>query len=69
MSTTIEVSLDPETLKRLDHDIHAGIYLLKQLRERGVPVIGSIWPIGVEHGTLTLSVDAVFGDRTWTWKP
>lgn len=69
MLNPVTVSIDDATIARLAHDIHVGIYLLKQLREQGVPVLGSIWPVGVEHGSLTLAVDPVFGERTWTWQP
>lgn len=62
-----EVRIDPAVWAALGHDIHRGIYLVKQLREAGVPVVGSIWPIGVEHGSLHMATDPVFDELVWTW--
>jgi hypothetical protein len=65
----IEVRIEPKTWVWLDHDVHRGTYLLNKLREAGVPVLGAVWPTGVERGRLTSSTDETFGDLVWEWVP
>jgi hypothetical protein len=53
---------------RFDNPVRLGLYLLSNLRELGVPVVGVLWPIGVESGELTIgSVDLVDGTVEYRW--
>lgn len=46
------------TVKRLsDQDILHGQRVLNELRSAGVPVLGVLWPTGVEGGKLTIAGD------------
>lgn len=46
------------TIKRLsDQDILHGQRVLNELRSAGVPVLGVLWPTGVEGGRLTIADD------------
>lgn len=50
--------------RHFDHDVHFGSTLLKDMRDRGWPVVGALWPRGVERGSL--SWDSATGD--WVWE-
>jgi len=47
-----------------------GVHVMARLREAGVPVIGSTWPVGVTYGTLAMHTeyDISEGDSlVYTW--
>lgn len=54
--TTLTVSFHhTEVQMRVgDHTIHRGVWIMKKLREAGVPVIGELYPEGVIAGTLSM---------------
>ncbi len=66
--TPVTVTVDPS---RFDgNPVHLGLHLLNNLRDSGVPVVGVLWPVGVESGTLTVGeVDMCDGTIEWTWAP
>lgn len=51
------------------NEVLAGQVIMTRLRKRGVPVIGVLGVLAVEHGTLTIQhEDGLDGDEwTWTW--
>lgn len=74
--TTIEVRISRDELVKDQHKGNQailGLRVMRQLRERGVPVIGILAPFGVEHGALTITMDdGLDGDEmvyTWTGVP
>ncbi len=52
---------------KFDQPIHQGMAVLKELRRAGVPVLGILWPEGVQHGELT--VTRVDKQTIYTWVP
>lgn len=59
-------TLDPTAF---DNPVHLGQYLLRNLRELGVPVVGVLWPIGVESGSLVIGeVDLTTGCIEYRWE-
>jgi hypothetical protein len=47
-----------------------GVFILKELKSLGVPVVGALWPQHVESGTLTVEApDLADGRVRWTWTP
>jgi hypothetical protein len=51
--TTIEVRIDRDERSFNTNEVRRNVMLMKMLRERGVPVIGAISVISVEHGQLS----------------
>lgn len=47
--------------------IHAGTNALNQLRAAGMPIVGVLWPVRAENGTLTVSTDAG-GGLVYEWE-
>ena len=61
----VTVSVDPT---RFDNPVHLGLRTLRNLRDAGVPVIGVLWPVGVESGLLTIGEpDLVTGVIEYRW--
>lgn len=53
-----------------ENPIHQGMHVLARLRDAGVPVVGALWPMGVESGVLVIEpADLVDGITVWRWKP
>lgn len=50
------------------NEISSGTEVLRRLRNAGVPVIGNIWPHGVERGRLITTTDTAFGEYVFTWE-
>lgn len=62
--TTVLVDLKHE------NPIHQGMHVLMRLRDAGVPVIGVLWPMGVESGVLSVGVpDLADGIVEYVWRP
>jgi hypothetical protein len=68
MSAPVIVTISAATIARLEHDIHIGYYLVKQLSEAGAPVVGTVWP-RFASGTLVCTTDPATGGQTWMWQP
>jgi hypothetical protein len=62
------VTIDERTWKWLEHDVHRGAHLVRELRAAGVPVSGAIWP-HVTQGTLSQTYDDLLGVFVWTFVP
>lgn len=61
----ISVTIDTQ---RFDNPIHLGLYVLRELRQAGVPVAGVLSPMWVEQGRLTVGEpDLCTGEVVWTW--
>ena len=41
--------------------------VLRELREAGMPVVGSLFPLGVERGKLEVEYDELVSDE-WVWR-
>jgi hypothetical protein len=55
------------TVKRFtDQPILLGVFVVRQLRAAGIPVLGSLWPAGVENGVLSMRVDG--NDIVYEWE-
>jgi hypothetical protein len=67
----IQVIVTATVFDKLANDIHRGLHVLTQLRKAGVPVLGLLWPIGVESGHLHITVeeDLDGSNRVFTWTP
>jgi hypothetical protein len=50
----ITVTISRTRLADLGQDVHRGVFVLKCLRQHGIPALGSIWPTGVSEGTLNV---------------
>lgn len=53
----IEVRVDLDAIKKLDHEVLANIKIVEQLRDAGIPIIGKLVLSGITHGTLIHHVD------------
>jgi hypothetical protein len=54
---------------RFENCIHRGMDALKQLKDAGVPVVGTLFPEGVTYGTLKIgAVDLDTGEITYAWE-
>lgn len=63
---TVEVRVSEEDWYK--NDVNSGMDVLRRLRGLGVPVIGNIWPHGVERGRLIITTDTAFGEYVFTWE-
>jgi len=64
----IEARVTQQKLNQLDHAVHIGNYIMQQLRDAGIPVIGSLFPLSVERGTLSVRTgDLATDDLIYTW--
>jgi hypothetical protein len=60
------ILIDP----KYENPIHQGMFVLQRLRDAGVPVLGHLWPMGVESGVLSVGApDLADGVVTYTWEP
>lgn len=64
----IEVRIPALKIVQLEHDIHIVNYVMKQLKEAGVPVTGVVLP-RVATGTLSQTIDEFdTGDWIYRWR-
>jgi hypothetical protein len=63
----VEVRIAAARLLKFDSEVHRGILVLRELRERGIPVVGSLFPLGVERGKLEVEYDELVSDE-WVWR-
>lgn len=63
----IEVRIPAARLVRFGNEVHAGMHVLKTLREAGVPVVGVLYPQGVESGVLEIERDDLALDE-WVYR-
>jgi len=53
-----------------ENPVHQGMHVLAQSRQRGVPAVGVLWPVGVEHGELRMiGPDILTGEVEYVWRP
>lgn len=64
MSTTVQLKI--AELDKLGNEVHIHNFILRFLRDAGIPVQGALSIRGVEYGTLTTSSGA--GWITYTWE-
>jgi len=67
---TITVKVPLEKIKVWKrHEIDLGMNWIILLRSRGVPVLGALWPCGVEHGSLETWQDETHMCVSWHFDP
>jgi len=65
----IEFRLTRAKARALDHEVHIANYVLTNLKELGVPIIGTLLP-RVESGVLECTVDDLAtDDYVYRWRP
>ena len=68
-ASMIEVRIPAERLVRFGNDVHAGIHVLRTLRDAGVPAVGVLYVQGVERGVLEIEFDDLAMDEwVYRWK-
>lgn len=65
---TIEIRVSAGEAQRATNDIHVGLLAIDRLKAAGVPVTGTLFPVSVTSGVLSIAED-VFGDIVYTWEP
>ena len=63
----IEVRIPAERLVRFGNEVHAGMHVLKALREAGVPAVGVLYVQGVESGVLSIEFEDLAMDE-WVYR-
>lgn len=63
----IEVRIAAARLLKFDSEVHRGMLVLRELRDFGVPVVGTLFPLGVERGVLSVEYDELVSDE-WVWR-
>jgi len=64
----IEVQIPQRVLDKFDNPVTRGMHILNALRGAGVPVVGTLWPEGVESGSLSVDLDDLaFDGRVYKW--
>ncbi len=63
----IEVRIAAARLAKFDSDVHRGMFVLRELLAAGVPVVGVLFPLGVERGKLEMEYDELVSDE-WVWR-
>lgn len=63
----IEVRIATSKLAKFDNEVHRGMLVLRELREAGVPVVGVLFPLGVERGKLEIEYDELVSDE-WVFR-
>lgn len=63
----VEVRIAAARLLKFDSEVHRGMLVLRELREAGIPVVGSLFPLGVERGRLECEYDELVSDE-WVWR-
>lgn len=65
----VEVRIPTEKLRADKSATGRSLAILAALRAESIPVTGSLFIEGIEHGRLVLSEDAVFGELIYQWFP
>lgn len=67
----IEIHIPRSTPAKLaDSHVHLGLHILNKLREKGVPVEGVLFPVGVTSGRLEIETDDLASDDwIYRWHP
>lgn len=63
----VEVRIPAAKLAKFDSEVHRGMLVLRELREAGVPVVGSLFPLGAERGVLSVEYDELVSDE-WVFR-
>ena len=63
----IEVRISASKLAKFDNEVHRGMLVLRELREAGVPVVGTLFPLGAERGRLEIEYDELVSDE-WVFR-
>ncbi len=63
----ITVEISKQRLSDMGSDIHAGLHILNALNKAGIPVVGTLFPMGVADGTLTMIDDSVLETVSYVW--
>lgn len=63
----IEVRIPAARLAKFDSEVHRGMRVLHELRDAGVPVVGTLFPMGAERGVLSVEYDELVSDE-WVFR-
>jgi hypothetical protein len=59
----IEVRVSENKVTQLAHAVHVGNYILRQLKDAGIPMRGTLYPLAPEYGVLEIEADQLTGDE------
>ena len=65
--TLLFMGLWKETAVFAGQPVLTGVHILDRLRAAGIPVQGSIWPIGIENGEMHVTMNDAA--TTFEWEP
>lgn len=65
--SVVTIRLSAALVVQLQHEAHIGMEAVRRLRSAGVPVLGAIWPRGVDHGRLVFRRDDDGNDFVIEW--
>jgi len=66
---TTTVVITQALRERMPNQVNLGMATLDRLRSAKIPVIGTLWPTGVEHGSLSIREADEDGDIVYEWTP
>lgn len=64
---TVVVTVERAKIDEWKNTITIGNYIMRRLREEGVPVNDGLWPVSIGNGKITIEEDD-FGDLVTTWE-
>jgi len=67
MSKIIELRIDKSHADWLNNEIYFSLNVVKQMKERGIPVVGHTVVQGVSHGRLEVTIDDK--EYVYRWHP
>ena len=62
----IKVTFSEIEFAKLPNEVHAGVHMLNKLKSAGIPIKGSLFPMGVSSGVLQRE-DNASGEIVFTW--
>ncbi len=63
----VEIRIAAAALMRFDSEVHKGMHILSEMRRAGIPVVGVLFPLGVERGRLEIEFDDLASDE-WVFR-
>lgn len=64
---TVTITLERAKIEEWRNSVHVGNFVMKRLRDAGVPVNEGVFPMSVERGRIIIEEDD-FGDLLVTWE-
>lgn len=63
----VEVTLDRALIEKWGNDIHVSNYIMRELKAKGVPVTGALFPTGLQGGRLVIEF-GMFDELVVRWE-